>query len=66
MLLAACGGSVDREDPTATLTAPLNGAMGITGSLVLSADASDNESVQRVEFQIDGVGIGEVERRRTR
>jgi glucose/arabinose dehydrogenase len=61
VLLAACGGSVDREDPTATLTAPLNGAIGITGTLVLSADASDNESVQRVEFQIDGVGIGEVE-----
>jgi glucose/arabinose dehydrogenase len=61
VLLAACGGSVDRKDPTATLTAPLNGAMGITGTLVLSADASDNESVQRVEFQIDGVGIGEVE-----
>jgi glucose/arabinose dehydrogenase len=60
-LLAACGGSVDREDPTATLTAPLNGAMGITGTLVVSADASDNDRVQRVEFQIDGVGIGEVE-----
>jgi glucose/arabinose dehydrogenase len=60
-LLAACGGSVDREDPTATLTAPLNGAMGITGTLLVSADASDNDRVQRVEFEIDGVGIGEVE-----
>ena len=61
LLLAACGGSVDREDPTATLTAPLNGALGITGELALSADASDNDRVQRVEFQIDGVGLGEVE-----
>jgi len=61
VLLAACGGSVDREDPTATLTAPMNGAMGITGTLVLTADADDNDSVQRVEFQIDGAGLGDVE-----
>ena len=61
LLLAACGGSADREDPTATLTAPLNGALGITGTLVVAAEAADNDSVQRVEFQIDGVGIGEVE-----
>jgi glucose/arabinose dehydrogenase len=59
-LLAACGGSVDREDPTATLTAPLNGASGLSGPLTLSADASDNERVAGVEFQIDGVGLGDV------
>ena len=45
LALAACGGSVDREDPKATLTAPLNGASGLTGALVISADASDNVSV---------------------
>ncbi|MGE5117957.1 MAG: PQQ-dependent sugar dehydrogenase [Betaproteobacteria bacterium] len=61
LALAACGGSVDRQDPTATLTAPFSGATGLTGMLVLSADASDNESVQRVEFQVDGVEVGRVE-----
>ena len=61
LALAACGGSVDREDPKATLTAPLNGASGLTGALVISADASDNVSVQRVEFQVDGVEVARVE-----
>lgn len=59
--LAACGGSADREDPTAALTAPLPGATGITGPLVISATASDNEAVERVEFQVDGVDVGTVE-----
>ena len=60
LLLAACGGSVDRQDPTAALTAPLNGASGLASTLVLRADASDNEQVERVEFQIDGIDVGRV------
>jgi glucose/arabinose dehydrogenase len=61
-LLAACGGGgVDREDPTAVLTAPNPFAAGLTGQLTISADASDNEAVQRVEFQVDGIDVGTVE-----
>jgi glucose/arabinose dehydrogenase len=40
------------------LTAPAQFASGLTGTIALSANASDNVGVTSVEFQIDGVPIG--------
>jgi glucose/arabinose dehydrogenase len=61
-MLAACGGGSDSPPPgtppSATLTAPANFASGLTGTIVLSADAVDDVGVESVEFQIDGVVIG--------
>jgi glucose/arabinose dehydrogenase len=68
-LLAACGGGGDSGGPTgakapdittpsATLTAPASLASGLTGTLAISATASDDVAVTSVEFQIDGVAIG--------
>jgi glucose/arabinose dehydrogenase len=45
--------------PTATLSAPQNLASGLTGTLTLRAEASDDGGVAAVEFQIDGTAIGE-------
>jgi glucose/arabinose dehydrogenase len=67
--LAACGGGgsstpppppppVDSTVPTAALTTPANLAAGLTGTVALSATASDDVGVTGVEFQIDGVPIG--------
>ena len=44
--------------PQATLFAPANLAAELTGALVLSAIASDNIAVTRVEFEVDGLGAG--------
>jgi glucose/arabinose dehydrogenase len=48
------GGGGDVTPPTATLTAPVQGTRGLTGSVSLSATASDNVGVTSVEFQVDG------------
>ncbi len=58
-LLTACGGrsgsgSGDMVAPTATLTSPLNFDDNLTGTLALSATASDDVGVARVEYQVDG------------
>ncbi|MEO8524776.1 MAG: PQQ-dependent sugar dehydrogenase [Caldimonas sp.] len=50
--------SADTTPPTAALTAPANLAAGLTGTVTLSATATDNVGVASVEFQIDGVPIG--------
>ena len=59
-LLAGCGGGGgggDTQAPAATLDAPANFSNGLTGTLTLSATASDNVGVTSVEFQIDGQAI---------
>jgi poly(hydroxyalkanoate) depolymerase family esterase len=43
----------DSVPPSATLTAPVNGAI-VSGIVTISANASDNVGVVRVEFLIDG------------
>jgi Domain of unknown function (DUF4082)/Bacterial Ig domain len=43
--------------PTAALTAPANGAT-ITGTVTVSANASDNLGVAGVQFKLDGVNLG--------
>lgn len=47
---------VDTIAPTCTLTAPANGAT-VSNTVTLSATASDNQSVSRVEFYVDGVKV---------
>lgn len=53
------GGGGDTQAPTVTLTSPQDGTTGLTGVLTATADASDNVGVVGVEFQLDGVTIGE-------
>jgi len=43
--------------PTATLTAPAAFANGLTGSVALTATATDDVSVASVEFQVDGAAL---------
>ncbi len=49
--------NLDGIAPTATLTAPANGA-AVTGSTAITANASDNIGVDRVEFLLDGGLLG--------
>ncbi|HYI02070.1 S8 family serine peptidase, partial [Hyalangium sp.] len=50
-------GNEDTTPPTATLTAPSQGAT-VSGNVTLSASASDNVGVTRVDFEVDGVFAG--------
>ncbi|MEO8923696.1 MAG: PQQ-dependent sugar dehydrogenase [Caldimonas sp.] len=65
-VLAGCGGGASSVNPpppvglAATLTAPAILAAGLTGSITISASATD-ASVTGVEFQIDGVRIGSID-----
>ncbi len=53
------GGGGDTEAPAAVLTSPTDGTLDLTGALVFTATASDNVGVVGVEFQVDGVLLGE-------
>jgi subtilisin family serine protease len=57
VLHTACMGSAEQVSPQVTLTAPAEGAT-LTGSVTLSATASDNVGVTKVEFSLNGVLIG--------
>ncbi|HYI02556.1 Ig-like domain-containing protein [Hyalangium sp.] len=57
LLHTACMGSVDQVSPQVTLTAPEEGAT-LAGTVTLSATASDDVGVTRVEFYVDGAIIG--------
>jgi glucose/arabinose dehydrogenase len=48
----------DTEAPVATLTAPADQATNLTGTLTLTATASDNVGVSGVQFQVDGLDLG--------
>ncbi len=52
-LIANGSGSIDSTAPSVSLTAPANGAT-VSGIATLSATASDNVGVSRVEFLVDG------------
>ena len=54
------GGGPDTEAPVATLTAPTDGTLGLTGVVTATATATDNVGVAGVEFQLDGESLGEV------
>ena len=49
----------DGTPPTAQLTAPTDGTTNLSGSVSLSATASDNVGVVGVAFQVDGVLLSE-------
>jgi Concanavalin A-like lectin/glucanases superfamily/Bacterial Ig domain len=49
--------SGDSQAPAVSLTAPANGAR-VSGSLSISANASDNVGVAGVQFKVDGVNFG--------
>ncbi len=49
--------NADTTAPTVSLTAPANGAT-VSGSVTVSADASDNVGVVGVQFLLDGVNLG--------
>ena len=51
------GGGGDSQAPTVSLTAPTNGAT-VSGSVAVSANASDNIGVVGVQFRVDGVNFG--------
>ena len=63
--VAACGGGDDAAPapapapgaPTVTITSPGALAGGLTGTVAISADASDDVGVASVEFQIDGTAL---------
>jgi carbon monoxide dehydrogenase subunit G len=47
----------DTTPPTVSISAPANGAT-VSGTVTISASASDNVGVTRVEFFVDGVLVG--------
>lgn len=49
--------SSDTTPPTATLTAPQNGST-VSGTVSVSADASDNVGVTSVQFELDNAPLG--------
>ena len=49
---------VDATPPTASLTAPFNGATVAGTSVTVSANASDNVGVTGVQFKLDGNNLG--------
>jgi hypothetical protein len=54
---AVTGTASDTVSPAVTLTAPAPGA-SVSGSVGLSAAASDNVAVDHVTFRVDGLAIG--------
>src|SRR5262249_38901304 len=50
-------GTVDATPPTVSMTAPAN-ATTVSGSVTVSATASDNVGVVGVQFLLDGVNLG--------
>jgi sugar lactone lactonase YvrE len=50
-------GSPDTTAPTVAMTAPASGAT-VTGTITVSANASDNVGVTGVQFQLDGAALG--------
>ena len=47
----------DTTQPSVAITAPLSGAT-VSGSIIVSADASDNVAVAGVQFKLDGQPLG--------
>jgi len=51
MLWLGCGS--DKESPEVQVTNPANGAV-VSGTVSITAEASDNKGVEKVEFYVDG------------
>lgn len=58
---SSCGGGTlppgDTTAPTVSITAPASGAT-VSGTVTVSANASDNVGVTGVQFKLDGVNLG--------
>src|SRR5256885_62588 len=52
--------SADTTSPTVSLTAPANGVT-VSGTVTVSASASDNVGVASVQFQLDGANLGSLD-----
>ncbi len=50
--------ALDTTKPTVKLTAPVKFAAGLTGTIALTATATDDTGVQSVTFQVDGAQVG--------
>jgi len=50
-------GSTDTAPPAVSVTAPSNGAT-VSGTVSVTANASDNVAVASVQFQLDGANVG--------
>ena len=57
--LASVTTPADTTLPIVTLTAPTDG-LTVNGTILLSADASDNVDVEDVDFLVNGVVVGTV------
>ncbi len=57
LIFAVGGGAPDTTPPTTSITAPANGAT-VSGIVNVTASASDNVGVTKVEFYIDGALAG--------
>jgi hypothetical protein len=57
LVFAVGAGAPDTTPPTVSLTAPANGAT-VSGTVTLSANASDNVGVTSVEFLVNGSVVG--------
>jgi len=54
MLWISCGG--DKEPPDVQITNPANNAV-VSGTVNITADATDNIGVEKLEFYIDGIAV---------
>jgi hypothetical protein len=57
VVVTAASGSADTQPPTVTMTAPASGTT-VSGTIAVSATASDNVGVAGVQFQLDGASLG--------
>jgi hypothetical protein len=55
--VTAASGSSDTQPPTVTMTSPASGST-VSGTIAVSATASDNVGVAGVQFQLDGAALG--------
>ena len=55
-LIFAVNQAADTTPPTTSITAPVNGAT-VSGTVTVSANASDNVGVTKVEFYLDGTTL---------
>lgn len=57
MVTVVAQGSGDVVAPVTTLTSPSQGTTGLTGSVAITATATDDVGVTQVEFQVDGATV---------
>jgi glucose/arabinose dehydrogenase len=57
MVTVLAAGSGDVTAPVAALTSPVVGSLGLTGTVELTATATDDVGVASVEFEVDGAPL---------